>query len=223
MRHLNRVKKLNRTKSHRKALLKNLANALLNHERIKTTSPKALELKKVTDRLITLAKRKDMHSMRLAFGMLRDKEMVRKLFTDIGERYGAVNGGYTRVLKIGNRKGDNAPMSIIELTMRKEKEEKKAAEKETKAKETKAKETKAKETKAAKAPKTAKKEAKAEKEPAAKKEKAVKKETKTKKEAKVETTEEPKPKRTRKKKEEAVEAGAEAKVESAEETKEDQA
>jgi large subunit ribosomal protein L17 len=123
MRHLRTIKTLNRTKSHRRALLMNLANSLLNHESIKTTSMKAMELRRVADRLITLAKRKDMHSMRLAFGFLRDKAMVRKLFSDIGDRYTAINGGYTRVLKIGNRKGDNAPMALIELTQKKEKKE----------------------------------------------------------------------------------------------------
>jgi len=133
MRHQKRVKTLNRTKSHRKALLMNLANALFNHESIKTTNTKAMVLKRVAERLITLAKRKDLHSMRLAFSFLRDKAIVRKLFTEIGDRYNAINGGYTRVLKIGNRKGDNAPMAIIELTQKKEekkeKEEKKPAKK----------------------------------------------------------------------------------------------
>jgi large subunit ribosomal protein L17 len=92
-----------------------------------------MELKKVAERLITLAKRKDLHSLRLAFSFLRDKAIVKKLFTEIGDRYGAINGGYTRVLKIGNRKGDNAPMALIELTQKKEekkeKEEKKPAKK----------------------------------------------------------------------------------------------
>jgi len=98
----------------------NLANALFEHERIKTTNPKAMELRKVAEKLITLAKRKDVHSMRLAFSFLRDKKVVKKLFTDINDRYSSVNGGYTRVLKLGNRKGDNAPMAMIELTARKE-------------------------------------------------------------------------------------------------------
>lgn len=133
MRHQKRVKKLNRTKSHRKALLMNLANSLFHHESIKTTNPKAMELKRVAERLITLAKRKDLHSLRLAFSFLRDKNVVRKLFSDIGDRYSEINGGYTRVLKIGNRKGDNAPMALIELTQKKEekkaKEEKKPAKK----------------------------------------------------------------------------------------------
>lgn len=133
MRHQKRVKTLNRTKSHRKALLMNLANALFHHESIKTTTTKAMELKKVAERLITLAKRKDLHSLRLVFSFLRDKSVVKKLFAEIGDRYSAINGGYTRVLKIGNRKGDNAPMALIELTQKKEekkeKEEKKPAKK----------------------------------------------------------------------------------------------
>jgi len=168
MRHMNRVKTLNKKKGHRRALFQNLANALFDHESIKTTSPKAMELKKVAEKLITLAKRKDMHSMRLAFAILRDKEIVRKLFTDIGERYTEANGGYTRVLKIGNRKGDNAPMAIIELTRKKEKEEKKEKTEKKKGKETKAK------------PKAEKKEKPAKKEKAAK-DKTEKTETKEKK------------------------------------------
>lgn len=156
MRHQKRVKTLNRTKSHRKALLMNLANSLFHHESIKTTNPKAMELKRVAERLITLAKRKDLHSLRLAFSFLRDKNVVRKLFSDIGERYSAINGGYTRVLKIGNRKGDNAPMALIELTQKKEekkaKEEKKPAKKADKKseKKTEKKTTKAVETKTTK-------------------------------------------------------------------------
>jgi large subunit ribosomal protein L17 len=125
MRHQNRVKKMNRTKSHRRALFMNLANALFDHESIKTTNPKAMELRKVADRLITLAKRKDLHSLRLAFAFLRDKRIVRKLFGDIGDRYAAISGGYTRVVKIGLRKGDAAPMAIIELTQKKEPEKEK--------------------------------------------------------------------------------------------------
>lgn len=172
MRHMNRVKTLNKKKGHRRALFQNLANALFNHESIKTTSAKAMELKKVADRLITLAKRKDTHSMRLTFAVLRDKEIVRKLFTDIGERYKEINGGYTRVLKIGNRKGDNAPMAVIELTQKKEKEEKKEKAEKKKAAETKAKpKAKAKEEKKEKAPKKEK----------AAKEKTEKTETKEKK------------------------------------------
>ena len=148
MRHQNRVKKMNRTKSHRKALFMNLANALFDHESIKTTNPKAMELKKVADRLITLAKKKDLHSLRLVFAFLRDKKVVRKLFTDIGDRYAAINGGYTRVVKIGLRKGDAAPMAIIELTQKKEHEKGPEKAKAKPKKETKAKEPKEKTEKA---------------------------------------------------------------------------
>jgi large subunit ribosomal protein L17 len=176
MRHLKTVKKMNRTKSHRKALLQNLANALFDHESIQTTNPKAMELKKVADRLITLAKRKDMHAMRLAFAFLRDKEIVKKLFSDIGDRYAAINGGYTRVLKIGRRKGDNAPMAIIELTQRREKEKEKAKEVKP-AKETKKEKKVSKEKKEVKAPK-APKETKVPQEPKEKKEKKEKKQVK---------------------------------------------
>jgi large subunit ribosomal protein L17 len=130
MRHLRTVSKLNRNKSHRRALLMNMANSLFQHESIKTTDTKAMELRRVADRLITLAKRKDLHAMRLVFAFLRDKAIVKKLFADIGDRYLSINGGYTRVLKIGRRKGDAAPMAIIELTQKREPEDK--AKKETK-------------------------------------------------------------------------------------------
>jgi large subunit ribosomal protein L17 len=126
MRHLKTGRKLNRTSSHRKALFRNMAASLLEHESITTTNPKALELRRVADRLISLAKRNTVdntHAMRLAFAYLRDKEVVKKLFTDIGTRYAEVEGGYTRVLKIGRRKGDAAPMAIIELTQKREKKE----------------------------------------------------------------------------------------------------
>ncbi len=125
MRHLKKVKKLNRTKSHREALLKNLASALFIHESIKTTKAKGMALKSYVEKLVNLAKRKDLHSMRLAFSLLRNKEVVKKLFNDVGERYKDVNGGYTRVLNLGTRKGDAAPMVLVELTRKKEKEEKK--------------------------------------------------------------------------------------------------
>jgi large subunit ribosomal protein L17 len=155
MRHLKARTKLNMTASHRKAVLRNLANALFDHERIRTTNPKAMELRRVAERLITLAKRNDAHAIRLAFAFLRSKEMVKKLFTDIGSRYTEISGGYTRVVKIGRRKGDAAPMAIIELTQRKEEEKeksegKKAKEKKPragKAKEVKPKEQKTKEEK----------------------------------------------------------------------------
>ena len=124
MRHLKTRAKLNMTASHRKALFRNLANALFDHERIKTTNPKAMELRRVADRLITLAKRNDNHAIRLAFAFLRNKEIVKKLFADIGSRYTEISGGYTRVVKIGRRKGDAAPMAIIELVERQKKEAK---------------------------------------------------------------------------------------------------
>ena len=152
MRHLKARTKLNMTASHRKALFRNLANALFDHERIKTTNPKAMELRRVAERLITLAKKNDNHAMRLAFAFLRNKEMVKKLFTEIGSRYTDINGGYTRVVKIGRRKGDAAPMAIIELTQRKEEEKEKKPEgkkaKEKKPKTAKTKEVKPKEGKA---------------------------------------------------------------------------
>jgi large subunit ribosomal protein L17 len=200
-----KVAKLNKTKSHRKALFQNLANALFQHERITTTVPKAMELRRVADRLITLAKRKDLHSQRLAFEALRDKEIVKKLFTDIGDRYSAINGGYTRVLKIGNRKGDNAPMAMIELTQRKEldkkKKEKPKATKETK------KDVEAKKESKVKKETKEKKETKTKKETKAKEETKSKKEPKVKKETKAENTEtkEVKEKKPRKKKEETKE------------------
>ena len=180
-----KVAKLNKTKSHRKALFQNLANALFQHERITTTVPKAMELRRVADRLITLAKRKDLHSQRLAFEALRDKEIVKKLFTDIGDRYSAINGGYTRVLKIGNRKGDNAPMAMIELTQRKE-QEKKKKEKSKETKETKSKKSRQRKKSKAKKETKEKKEPKAKKETKAKEETKAKKEPKAKKEAKAE-------------------------------------
>jgi large subunit ribosomal protein L17 len=208
MRHLNRVAKFNTTKSHRKALFQNLANSLFKHERITTTVPKAMELRRVADRLITLAKKKDLHSQRLAFEALRDKEIVKKLFTDIGDRYSAINGGYTRVLKIGNRKGDNAPMAMIELTQRIEQEKKKKEKtKETKkAKETKKEVAAKKEKKAVKETKE-ERESKVKKETTAKEETKIMKEPKAKKEAKTNNTEtkELKEKKPRKKKEETKE------------------
>jgi large subunit ribosomal protein L17 len=142
MRHQKTGRKLNRTSSHRKALFRNLAAALFQHESIKTTNPKALELRKVADRLITLAKAGTLHATRLAFAYLRDKEVVKKLFTDIGARYADTSGGYTRVLKVGPRKGDAAPMAIIELTQKKEQEKEEKKEEQAKEKKQQAKEKK---------------------------------------------------------------------------------
>jgi large subunit ribosomal protein L17 len=118
MRHRNQGRKLNRTASHRSALLASLASALLKHEQIATTLPKAKELRRVTDRLITLAKRGNLHARRLAYARIRDEAMVAKLFDTLAPRYAGRPGGYTRVLKAGFRFGDSAPMAIIELVDR---------------------------------------------------------------------------------------------------------
>ena len=120
MRHRQSGRKLNRTSSHRKSLFKNMAQALLKHEQIVTTLPKAKELKRVVEKLITLGKKGNLHSRRLAFNQIRDKDMVSKLFDNIAKRYSDRNGGYTRVLKAGFRYGDSAPMAVIELVDRDE-------------------------------------------------------------------------------------------------------
>jgi large subunit ribosomal protein L17 len=118
MRHRNAFRKLNRTATHRSALFASLATALIKHEQIATTLPKAKELRRVADRLITLAKKGDLHARRLAFSRIRDEAMVAKLFETLGPRYAARPGGYTRVLKAGFRYGDSAPMAVIELVDR---------------------------------------------------------------------------------------------------------
>ena len=120
MRHRHGLRKLNRTSSHRLAMLRNMSNSLLRHERIKTTLPKAKELRRVVEPLITLAKEPTVANRRLAFNRLRDREMVVKLFNELGPRYKARNGGYTRILKFGFRVGDNAPMALMELVDRPE-------------------------------------------------------------------------------------------------------
>jgi large subunit ribosomal protein L17 len=120
MRHRKAGRKLNRTPTHRSALLASLASALIKHEQIATTLPKAKELRRVADRLITLAKRGDLHARRLAFSRIRDDAMVSKLFETLGPRYADRPGGYTRVLKAGFRYGDSAPMAVIELVDRDE-------------------------------------------------------------------------------------------------------
>ena len=120
MRHRQSGRKLNRTSSHRKSLFKNMAQALLKHEQIVTTLPKAKELKRVVEKLITLGKKGNLHSRRLAFNQIRDKDMVSKLFDNLAKRYSDRNGGYTRVLKAGFRYGDSAPMAVIELVDRDE-------------------------------------------------------------------------------------------------------
>lgn len=118
MRHGMSGRKLNRPSAHRKALLKNMSNSLLKHEQIKTTLPKAKELKPVVDKIITLGKKGDLHNRRLAISILQDIDVVDKLFSDLAKRYAGRNGGYTRIMKFGFRKGDAAPMAIIELVDR---------------------------------------------------------------------------------------------------------
>ena len=120
MRHRQSGRKLNRTSSHRKSLFKNMAQALLKHEQIVTTLPKAKELKRVVEKLITLGKKGNLHSRRLAFNQIRDKDMVSKLFDNLAKRYSDRKGGYTRVLKAGFRYGDSAPMAVIEFVDRDE-------------------------------------------------------------------------------------------------------
>lgn len=120
MRHGHGLRKLNRTTSHRLAMLRNMSNSLLRHERIKTTLPKAKELRRVVEPLITLAKEATVANRRLAFNRLRDREIVVKLFDELGPRYKTRNGGYTRILKFGFRVGDNAPMALMELVDRPE-------------------------------------------------------------------------------------------------------
>ena len=120
MRHRISGRKLNRTSSHRKAMFCNMAAALIKHEQITTTLPKAKELRGVVDRLITLGKRGDLHARRRAMAILHDKNLVDKLFTSLSERYADRAGGYTRVMKAGYRYGDSAPNGIIELVDRDE-------------------------------------------------------------------------------------------------------
>ncbi len=120
MRHRNGLRKLNRTSSHRLAMLRNMSVSLLKHEAIKTTLPKAKELRRVVEPLITLGKTDNLSNKRLAFNRLRDRDVVVKLFAEIGPRYANRNGGYLRILKMGFRQGDNAPMAYIELMDRPE-------------------------------------------------------------------------------------------------------
>ncbi len=115
MRHRKSGKKLNRTSSHRKALMRNMVTSLLEHERIETTDAKAKALRGVADRMITLGKRGDLHARRQALSVIRSKEVTAKLFGELAERFKDRPGGYTRVIKLGNRVGDAAPISIIEL------------------------------------------------------------------------------------------------------------
>jgi large subunit ribosomal protein L17 len=120
MRHGHGLRKLNRTSSHRLAMLQNMMNSLIEHEVIKTTVPKAKELRRVIEPMITLAKKPTLANKRLAFDRLRDRDSVVKLFAELGPRFAARPGGYTRILKMGFRVGDNAPMALVELVDRPE-------------------------------------------------------------------------------------------------------
>ena len=139
MRHGHGLRKLNRTTSHRLAMLRNMTVSLLRHEEITTTLPKAKELRRVVEPIITLGKKPSLANRRLAFSRLRDRGMVEKLFDDLGPRYAKRNGGYLRILKTGLRKGDNAPLALVSLMDRSEQapeqpEEKKKTEKKETAK-----------------------------------------------------------------------------------------
>ncbi len=118
MRHRQSGRQLNRNSSHRKAMFRNMAASLLNHEVIRTTLPKAKELRRVAEPLITLSKKDSVANRRLAFSRLRDRDVVTKLFNELGPRYQARPGGYLRILKCGFRSGDKAPMAIVELVDR---------------------------------------------------------------------------------------------------------
>jgi len=120
MKHNIKNKKLNKNSSHRKAMFMNLSNALIKHEQITTTLPKAKELKRFIEKIITLGKKNDLNSRRKAISVLQDHNMTKKIFDTLADRYKDRNGGYTRVIKLGNRFGDNAPMAVIEFVDRDE-------------------------------------------------------------------------------------------------------
>src|SRR5262244_4159900 len=123
MRHRHGLRKLNRTSSHRLAMFRNMANSLLRHELINTTLPKAKELRRVVEHIITLGKKPSVANRRLAFDRLRDRDVVVKVFDELGPRYAKRNGGYLRILKRGFRHGDNAPMALVELMDRRDADE----------------------------------------------------------------------------------------------------
>jgi large subunit ribosomal protein L17 len=130
MRHRKARLKLNRTSSHRKAMFRNMVTSLFKHERIRTTDVKAKELRRWADNLITLAKRGDLHARRQALAIVREKDIVYKLFAEASEKYGDTSGGYTRIVKLGRRPGDAAPISLVELiTIEKDKKKKKTKRK----------------------------------------------------------------------------------------------
>jgi large subunit ribosomal protein L17 len=136
MRHRKAVLKLNRTSSHRKAMFRNMVTSLFKYEKIQTTGAKAKELRRWADHLITLAKRGDLHARRQALAIVREKDVVHKLFEQAAERFGAVSGGYTRVVKLGRRPGDAAPVSLVELVYSQDTKKKKTKKKKAKAGET---------------------------------------------------------------------------------------
>ncbi len=132
MRHQKAGVKLNRTSSHRNAMFRNMVTSLFKHERIRTTDVKAKELRRWADNLITLAKRGDLHARRQAFSVVREKEIVHKLFAEAPKRYGSISGGYTRIVKLGRRPGDAASVSMIELVKSEDGGKKKASKKKEK-------------------------------------------------------------------------------------------
>jgi len=176
MRHRKASLKLNRTTSHRKAMFRNMVTSLFKHDRIRTTGPKAKELRRWADHVITLAKRGDLHARRQALTIIREKEVVHKLFAVVNERFGNSAGGYTRIVKLGRRAGDAAPMSLIELVVPEEdvkkKGKKKAAKPAAEKKKTKVDKKAAAETKEVKKKPVTKKKAEEEKPKKASKEKA---------------------------------------------------
>ena len=129
MRHRKAGKKLGRNSSHRKDMIRNMVTSLLEHERIVTTTPKAKEARRVADKMITLAKRGDLHARRQALSFIQDKAVVAKLFSDLKDSYMDRNGGYTRIIRTGNRSGDAAPMAILELVNYQEQESGEVSEK----------------------------------------------------------------------------------------------
>ncbi len=204
MRHGKAGKKLGRTPSHRKAMFRNMVTSLLQHERIVTTEVKAKEIGRLTEKMITLGKRGDLHARRQAVAFIRSNEVVKRLFSEYAQRYASREGGYTRVLKLEPRAGDNAPMALVELVDRPitESKEKKEAKvkKETKPK----KETKAKKEPKDKSPKAKEKKAeeKAEKEEAKPKKKAPAKKAATKEDTEAKPKKAPAKKKAEKKEKE---------------------
>lgn len=133
MRHRKAVLKLNKTPSHRKAMFRNMVTSLFKYERIQTTGAKAKEVRRWADNLITLAKRGDLHARRQALAIMQEKDVVHKLFEHAAERYGSVSGGYTRIVKLGHRPGDAAPVSLVELVFSQDTKKKKTKKKKAKA------------------------------------------------------------------------------------------